>query len=469
MSGWLALAWPTADAVSSEAGRLPPKPESKDDIVELSPFTVNTSRDVGYVAENTLAGSRLNTPLRDTASSVSVFTKEFLDDVGITDLGALVQYTVNGAMDTNESGAGSSQNPVTNAERLTPTILVRSLVASQGMDYFPSITPTDPYRVGRYEDSRGPNSILFGIGSPGGFLNQASKVAATRGDSASIRFGFGSWDRSRLELDANKVLRKDRLAVSLAAVHQENGGWRQFDFQDKERIFGSITFRPTRTLSFSAMGETGREVGAVIRSTVDSDEALAWHDNRQALGVSAVTFTPNNTLPTAAQLAVGVTARDGNRTGSNHHATYIENDGVVFDTIGAFLSGSYNNAAVRAPDGTPGVTASSLRLNDPAFYPRSMNAAGPGMFRQQSLKNYTLTADWQATRNLAFNLAHNYQYTTASVYLMINMEPTLRGDPNRTLGVGGGPNPYSGRLYFDGNWRHDVHVGNSRETMLSAA
>ena len=29
-----------------------PKTETKDDIVELSPFTVNTSSDVGYVAEN---------------------------------------------------------------------------------------------------------------------------------------------------------------------------------------------------------------------------------------------------------------------------------------------------------------------------------------------------------------------------------------------------------------------------------
>ena len=45
-------------------------------------FTVNTSRDTGYSAENTLAGSRLNTKLRDTASSVAVFTKEFLTDIG---------------------------------------------------------------------------------------------------------------------------------------------------------------------------------------------------------------------------------------------------------------------------------------------------------------------------------------------------------------------------------------------------
>lgn len=469
LTGSLGLTWAATCTISGEAGNPPPKPAVPEEIVELSPFSVNTSRDVGYFAENTLAGSRLNTELRDTPSSVSVFTNEFLVDAGITDLGGLLQYSVNSEMDTSENKAGNEQNPISNAERLTPTILVRGLAASLGLDYFTSITPTDPYRVGRYEDSRGPNSILFGIGFPGGFLNQASKVAATRGDTGSIRYGFGSWDRSRIEIDANKVLRRDQLAVSLAAVQQENGGWRQFDFQDKKRIFGSITYRPTRTLSVSAMGETGRDISAVIRSTVDSDEALAWYDNRQALGVAAVTFTPNNTLPTAAQMAVGVTARDGARTGNNRRAIFIENDGTVFDNVGAFLSGSYNNSAVRAPDGTPGATASTLRINDPAFYPRSMNAAGPAMFRYQSLKNYTITADWQATRSLAFNLAHNYQDTTATVTLMTGTEPTLRGDPNRTLGVGGATNPYAGRLYFDGNWRRDVHVGNSRETRLSAS
>src|SRR5690606_1045965 len=188
-----------------------------------------------------------------------------------------------------------------------------------------------PYRVGRYEDSRGPNSILFGVGAPGGLLNQSSKIALTGRDSAQIRYGTGSWGRNRTEIDGNKVLIKDKLAVSVAALDQENGGWRDFDFQDKERIFASVTARPTRTLTITAMGEIGRDIGAVIRSTVESDQALAWYDNREASGMAAVTFTPNNTVPNAAMQALGVTAREGNRTGNNRRAIFIENDGTVFD------------------------------------------------------------------------------------------------------------------------------------------
>ncbi len=442
---------------------------SQEPVVELSPFTVNTSKDVGYHAENTLAGSRLNARLRDTAGSVSVFTKEFLDDLAITDISQLLDYTVNSEMDTNAWQAGSGQNPSITGENLLNRTLIRGLAASQGMDYFTNITNGDPYRVGRFEDTRGPNSILFGVGAPGGLLNQSSKVAVTHRDSATIRYGFGSWERSRIEVDANKVLKKDKLAVSLAALDQENGGWRQFSFQDKERIFGAVTFRPSRTLTFQAMGETGKDASSVAKTMPPTDEFLAWYDNRAARGIDAVTVTPTTAAPNAALAALGITARNGTRGGQNRRAVYIENSGTVFDAIGTYLTGSYNNAAVRAPDGTPGATGSALVINDPSLYPRWGHAGGPGMAREQSLYNYTLTADWQPTKNLVVNVAQHYQQTNLVSRILVGADPTLRGDPNRTLGLNGAPNPFAGGLYFDGNWRGDLHYGDYRETRVSAS
>lgn len=93
----------------------------------------------------------------------------------------------------------------------------------------------------------------------------------------------------------------------------------------------------------------------MIRNTVETDQALAWLDNRNAKGVSAVTFDPNNAVPTIAMSALGVTARDVAATGNNHKVIFIENDGTIFDARGSLLSGTYNNSAVRAPDGTPGL------------------------------------------------------------------------------------------------------------------
>jgi iron complex outermembrane recepter protein len=454
------------------AQALPPRTTTstaQEPVVELSPFTVNTDKDIGYAAENTLAGSRLNARLKDTAGSVAVFTKEFLDDLMITDLNRLLEYTVNSEPDTNAWQAGNGQNPMITGENLLNRTIIRGLAASQGMDYFTNITNGDPYRVGRFEDTRGPNSILFGIGAPGGLLNQSSKVAVTHRDSANLRYGFGSWDRSRAEMDANKVLIKDKLAVSIAALDQENGGWRQFDFQDKERLFGAITLKPTRTISIQAMGEIGRDESAVLKTQPPADEFLAWYDNRAARGVDAVTVTPVNAAPTAAMIALGIVGRNGNFGGQNRRATFIENNGQVFDAIGMYITGSYNNAAVRAPDGSRGGASANLSINDPSVYPRWANAGGDGMRRTQKLHNYTVTADWQPTRALSFNLATHYQSTDLVSRILVGADPVLRGEPNRILGLGGPANPFAGRLYVDGNWRGDIHHGDYRESRLSAS
>jgi iron complex outermembrane receptor protein len=439
-----------------------------DEPLEMSPFSVNTDHDNGYAAENSLAGTRLNEPLRDTASSVSVFTREFLDDAAITDVSELIRYSVNSDPHTDYTGATVGQ--AQNGSRIVPNIYTRGQVISHGLDFFISITPTDPYRAARYEDSRGPNSILFGVGRPGGVLNQTSKVANVARDHRAIRYSLGSWGRHRLELEANHVLRPGALAVLLAAVRQENEGWRAFDFQDKKRVYGAVTFRPSRTLRFTAMGETGRDVTALTPVTAENDAVLAWYDNRQAFGADAVTFASNT--PLSNTQALGVTGRDGRRGGNNHRVTFIENSGAIFDTIGTLLTGSYNNAAVRSPDGSAGGSATWLRLNDPAFYPRNLNAAGPGAFGDQRLKNYTITAEWQPTRNLAFNLSHNYQNSAATVHHLNedNLDnPALRGEANRTLGFDGPLNPWAGRLYVDGNWRRRVRRADIRETRLSTS
>ena len=45
---------------------------SADQVFELSPFEVDGSKDVGYRAANTLAGSRLNTSLEDVSAVIDV-------------------------------------------------------------------------------------------------------------------------------------------------------------------------------------------------------------------------------------------------------------------------------------------------------------------------------------------------------------------------------------------------------------
>src|SRR5688572_29726862 len=56
------------------------------DAIVLNPFSVSSERDVGYAAGDSLAASRFNTRLMDSASTISVFTEEFLKDLGASSL-----------------------------------------------------------------------------------------------------------------------------------------------------------------------------------------------------------------------------------------------------------------------------------------------------------------------------------------------------------------------------------------------
>src|SRR4051812_27036942 len=57
-----------------------------DEPLKLSVFEVRPEDDTGYQAMNTTSGSRLATPLKDTAASISPFTPEFLSDIAATNV-----------------------------------------------------------------------------------------------------------------------------------------------------------------------------------------------------------------------------------------------------------------------------------------------------------------------------------------------------------------------------------------------
>lgn len=65
------------------------------DVVTLSPFEVDASKDKGYYAENTLAGARLNTRVADLASSITVVTKQQLQDTGALAINDVFMYEAN--------------------------------------------------------------------------------------------------------------------------------------------------------------------------------------------------------------------------------------------------------------------------------------------------------------------------------------------------------------------------------------
>ena len=102
-------------------------------VIELSPFVVGASNDRGYQALNTLSGTRLNTKLEDLGSSITVVTKQQMDDTAVLDLNDVFLYEAN----TEGTGNSTAKPPTAMLARPTP----RMRLACAGLFWMLSTTP----------------------------------------------------------------------------------------------------------------------------------------------------------------------------------------------------------------------------------------------------------------------------------------------------------------------------------------
>jgi len=193
--------------------------KDESDVVVLSPFVVEASDSNGYTATSTLAGTRVRTELKDLASAISVVTQQFLQDTGAKNNADLLVYTPStevGGLHGNFSGAAGGFFATENT--LSTSTRVRGLdSADNTRDYFLTDIPWDSFNVGRVDLQRGPNSILFGVGSPAGIINASPNEAAFK-SSYKYENLFDQFGRNRNSVDLNQVIPPRRCGDPLLVV-----------------------------------------------------------------------------------------------------------------------------------------------------------------------------------------------------------------------------------------------------------
>ncbi|MCH6255622.1 TonB-dependent receptor plug domain-containing protein [Puniceicoccaceae bacterium K14] len=234
--------------------------EEEDEAFELSPFEVNAEDDSRYRATSTLAGTRLRTDLRDIGSAISVVTEEFLEDTGATNNESLLLYTLGtevGGSAGNFAGGGDGGRVDTDDQRRNPSAAnrVRGLAAADSTrNFYATDIPWDSFNVNRVDIQRGPNSVLFGLGSPAGVINAGLKTAMFS-DQGEVGLNFGNDDSWRATLDYNKVIIEDELSVRLSVLESEKGFQQEEAFEDDSRIFLSAQWAPSFLNTDSSKGK----------------------------------------------------------------------------------------------------------------------------------------------------------------------------------------------------------------------
>jgi hypothetical protein len=224
-------------------------PAADDEVIQLSPFEVTGAKDTGYQASQTLAGTRIRTDLKDVGSAISVITKDFMADVGATDTSTLLQYTTNAEV----AGTRGTYAGLGNATTLDETGSQRAPGGAQRIrglasadvtrDFFVTDIPWDGFNVDRIDIQRGPNSILFGLGSPAGIINASVHNAEFR-NLGSVEARTGSYGTFRGSVDVNQVIIPNVLSIRVDGLWDDHKYEQKQAWQDDKRVYGAVRFDP---------------------------------------------------------------------------------------------------------------------------------------------------------------------------------------------------------------------------------
>lgn len=239
--------------------------------------------DTGTTTEGTytvreLDIGKLGQSPREMAQSVSVITRQQLDDRNVTKLEDALKSTV-GVNITRLDGAGN-YNTITARGFDIGAVLLDGLPIAQGPNY---ATALDLALYDRVEVLRGPAGLLQGAGEPGGAVNLVRKRALGRlqvGGGAQL----GSFGLRRLEADLTGPLNAaGSLRGRVVVVEDRRDSFVDLLFSNKHAAYGTLELdlAPSTTLS---VGATRQRVRAMV------DQGLPAYATGQLLDV------PRNTV-----------------------------------------------------------------------------------------------------------------------------------------------------------------------------
>lgn len=339
----------------------------KENIFDLSPFTIEADAVEGYRATSTLAGTRLKTELRDVASTISVYTKEFLEDTGATNLRELLVYTTG----TEVAGVGGNISNTAEAgsfainfspERFVPnsTTRVRGLASADNTrNFFSTLIPLDSYNIDRVTINRGANNILFGLGSPAGIIDR-SLARPLSANATELEIRIDKYGSARGSFDVNRTLLDGDLNVRLIGLYD----WREFRqepaYDKTRRFYGAFDYFPTESTVLRVNFENGDRSSSPEMLAPPRDKFTTWWSFGKPTRPNGTTNNPDRFLDVVANAAfnpllmytggAGDTESDFGLIALNNPGTVVEPGDLLYDIVAPGDRGNYQPRLVGVND-----------------------------------------------------------------------------------------------------------------------
>lgn len=241
----------------------------------------------GYVAKRTTIGTKTDTPINEIPQTISVITRDEMDQRGVQDFNSAVAYTPGIRVLDYAGGQGA------------PDIFMRGFRAFNLFGIYQDGLRTgfnqydtnfETFGLERIDVVKGPASVLFGQMAPGGVVNMTSKRPQET-PIHHIEVQGGSFDRQQFGLDVNDQLSSDGTLFGRVVMIQRDSGT-QVDHSPDDRTYiaPSLTWKPddantlTVLASYNKSKTGGSEqsfpaIGTVLKSPfghIASDTYLGW-------------------------------------------------------------------------------------------------------------------------------------------------------------------------------------------------
>jgi iron complex outermembrane recepter protein len=377
----LAQAAPVPPAIGNARG------VASEEALQLTTFTVKEDQDIGYESMHTTSGMRTVQELKNLANSISIINSQLIEDTGSITIDEMMKWSVSG-----------EDNPEPNAT-VDSRVVLRGIPNAYAMrNGWIWYSPMDSYSTEKVELLRGPNAFLYGEADVGGAQNQMTKRGLFTRNITRVKAMIGSDHLIRGEIDLNRRLIKDKLALRFSAVQSHNDSWIDNVRRDFYGVYAAATYRPFRNTVVTVMAEHA-ETNSV---------------NSQGLFVDAFSRTANATTAAAGGYV------------------YVPATGLGYRAQG---TGRVNS------------TGSGTTIIDPSILPKTFHSAGPNNTFENIYQSVTLEAEHHIGKNLHLQLSGNFYNRNIDVKGVGAGRNVFR-DRNRTL-PNGELNPYFDELYTE--------------------
>ncbi|WP_459742884.1 TonB-dependent siderophore receptor [Pseudomonas sp. 3A(2025)] len=314
--------------------------------------------------------TRLPLSIRETPQSVSVVTRQRMDDQDMTRLEDALKYVtgVNVMYESADQVRFYSRGfAMDNVQENGASSWFQGSVPGMGSAEASSDSP-DMAIYDRVEVLRGASGLTQGAGEPGGTVNLIRK-APTRDFQFSTRLSAGSWDKYRNEVDVSGPLNDDgSLRGRMVTVYQDSQSFVDTVQSNRQVVFGTLAydFSPDTTLTTGYTWQKSRTVPNLYGVPMSTDYSSLALSRSTYLGASwnSMTFEKNNIF---AELEHRLND-DWTITSSLNH-TNTEGDGQFIGVFG-------NGVAGVGPAGTARLNNEIHRNNGANQYAANVNLNG---------------------------------------------------------------------------------------------